>query len=513
MYKLCLCVFLVVLPKVSLALTFHVGVRAHSGQAMAINRWQPTIDFLNQEIPAHRFVLTPVERIEEMDRMVGRNELDFIITQPAAYIDLNRFHGVVAMLTLERGGGVTQFGSTIFRLKRNKGVNFMVDIPGHTIAAVDHKGFGGWLIAYNELLLNQVDLLEQADNVHFLGFHDEVVRSVLRGDNDVGIVRTGILEEMQARGEIQLQDFFIINSLITPGFNQLHSTNLFPEWVFARTQTVSLDDAGLVSQKLLGMDENSEAAKAARYSGWTVPLDYSNVRALMKNLKVGSFEQPLTIKHSDYFLQHLFVTVVLVILFIALLLHYIRLWVRNHGLLTETRQRTEDIKKLQYIAGHDALTQLPNRTLAMELLAKELQRARRNQSKLALMFIDLDGFKGVNDELGHDRGDEVLKEVASAIKTVVRESDIVGRFGGDEFIVSINGVKGEKDIDEIASKLNKSVGNVRALDNTGHKIQASIGVIVSTVKQSSPESLIKLADKMMYQAKSAGKGCYKILEV
>ena len=168
---------------------------------------------------------------------------------------------------------------------------------------------------------------------------------------------------------------------------------------------------------------------------------------------------------------------------------------------------------ISFLAQYDSLTGLANRVLFKERLNRALIRADRNKTMVALMFIDLDGFKGVNDKLGHDIGDEVLKEVADAIKAVVRESDIVGRFGGDEFIVSINDINSEKDIDEIASKLNRTVGNVRALDNTGQKIQASIGVIVSTVKQSSPESLIKMADKMMYKAKSAGKGCYKILEV
>lgn len=500
-------------PSVSAALTLHVGVRAHSGKALAQKQWQPTIDFLNHSLPQHHFILHAVERIEDMDRLVGRHQLDFVITQPVAYIDLNRFHGVVAMLTLKRNKGVTQFGSVIFRLKKNKGINFMADIPGHRVAAVDKKGFGGWLIAHNELLENRVDLLDDENQPQFLGFHEAVVRAVMRGTADVGIVRTGILEAMQRRGEIRLRDFFIINSLHTPGFFQIHSTRLFPEWVIARTKRVDLNVASQVSEQLLEMAPDNPALIAGNYGGWTVPLDYSKVRKLMKDLKVGSFEQALQITHSDYFLQHRIIASIVVLSLFSLVVLTLRLRMKNRGLVRETRLRVEDIKKLEYMAGHDALTKLPNRTLAMELLAKDLQRARRNKSKLALMFIDLDGFKGVNDELGHDRGDEVLKEVASAIKTVVRESDIVCRFGGDEFIVSISDITSEKDVDEIASKLNRTVGNVHALDNTGHKIQASIGVIVSTVKHASPESLIKLADKMMYQAKSAGKGCYKILEV
>lgn len=508
-----LLVLLLACPGMSAANTINVGVRAHSGEKMAYSRWQPTIDYLNQTIPEYHFALHAVEKITEMDRLVGQGKLDFVITQPVAYIDLNRFHGVEAMLTLKSENGITQFGSVIFRMKRNKGINFMVDVPGHQIAAVDEKGFGGWLIAHNELLQNHVNLMKARQNIHFLNFHEAVVKAVMRGDADVGIVRTGILEAMQERGEIRLQDFYIINALVTPGFEQIHSTRLFPEWVVARARKVPLHIAEQVAEKLLALDDSSEAVKVGKYGGWTVPLDYSSVATLMKNLKVGSFEQPVKISHLEYLLQHRVLVILILSLLILLLVHYFRLWAKNHRLQNATRKHSEDIKKLEYMAGHDALTQLPNRSLAMELLAKELQRARRNQSKLALMFIDLDGFKGVNDMLGHAIGDEVLKEVADAIKAVVRESDIVGRFGGDEFIVSINDISSEKDIDEIASKLNRTVGNVRALDNTGQKIQASIGVIVSTVKQSSPESLIKLADKMMYKAKSAGKGCYKILEV
>jgi len=513
MRKVFLCLCFLSCSSVSVAQTYHIGVRAHSGAALAISRWQPTIDYLNRELPQYQFELHAVENIDEMDLMVRRQELDFVITQPVAYIDLNRLRGAMAMLTLKRQNGITQFGSVMFRLRSNKGINFMVEIPGHSVAAVATKGFGGWLIAHNELLQNHVNLLDQPQQIRFLGFQEEVVRAVMRREFDVGIVRTGILEEMQAQGEINLQDFYIINALVTPGFSQIHSTRLYPEWVIARAKSVSLDVAAHVTQKLLAMNDQSEAAIVGMYGGWTVPLDYSKVQALMENLKVGSFQQPLEINHRDYFVQHRVIASLLLILLLTLLVHSIRLRIKNHGLLYEKRRHSEDIKKLEYMAGHDALTQLPNRTLAMELLAKELQRARRNKSKLALMFIDLDGFKGVNDELGHAKGDEVLKEVAIAIKKVVRESDIVGRFGGDEFIVSINDVASEKDIEEIASKLNKSVGNVNSLANTGHRIQASIGVIVSTVKQSSPESLVKLADKMMYQAKSAGKGCYKVLEV
>ena len=513
MRKYLFCIFLALVPLTASANAYHIGVLAYLGELRAIKRWQPTVDYLNQHIPQHHFYLHAIEKVDDISQMVAQQKLDFIITQPASYIDLMRFHGVMKMLTLVRDNGVTKFGSVIFRMKRNRGVNFMVDIPGHQVAAVDPKAFGGWLIAYNELLKNRVDLLVQDVPVRFVGFHDAVVRAVIRGDAVVGIVRTGVLEAMQERGEIDLSDFYVINSLVTQNFPQLHSTRLFPEWVIARARQVPLDLAAKVSQVLLALDAQDEAAIVGGYGGWTVPLNYLPVEALMRDLKFGSFEQAPVINHVDYWVQH---RMMIAIVFLSLMFMFVlsvKLRIKNRGLMLESHKHHENIKKLEYMVGHDPLTQLPNRNLLMQLLAKDLQRARRNQSKMALMFIDLDGFKGVNDQLGHDRGDEVLKEVADAIKSVLREGDIVGRFGGDEFIVAINDVSSEKDIEEIALKLNRTVGNVGSLNNTGHKIQASIGVIVSTVKDSSPESLVKLADKVMYEAKSAGKGRHKVLEV
>lgn len=500
-------------PNVILAKDVVVAVRADSGAAIAIATWQPTVDYLREILPELSFTLLPVEGIGEMERLVEQKRVDFVITQPVAYVDLQRRYQVSQVLTLKRDTNITQLGSVIFRHRDNTGINYMVDIPGRSIAGVDPLGFGGWLIGYNELLKNGIDPYKQCTSIQFFGFHEKVVTAVLQHKVDVGIVRTGVLERMVARGELDLQKLYIINPLNTLGFQPLHSTRLYPEWVLARIAQTPLVIAEKIAAGLLMMPPRHVALSAGGYTGWTVPLDYSAVHELMQRLNVGSYAGYREINHRQYLSQNGLPLLILISLFFLLLFLLLKYRLTNRRLLLETSHKEQVMHQLEYMAGHDALTQLPNRKLALELLTKELQRAKRNKSKFALMFIDLDGFKAVNDRFGHDRGDQVLREVALALKEVLRESDLVGRLGGDEFIVTIPDVNSTTSVVEIAQKLSQTIKNVAALRDTNQKLNASIGVIVSTVKNVAPENLIKLADNLMYQAKTGGEGGHRILEL
>lgn len=164
---------------------------------------------------------------------------------------------------------------------------------------------------------------------------------------------------------------------------------------------------------------------------------------------------------------------------------------------------------LNFLATHDALTTLPNRTLFNDRLHEGIARARRNQSGLAVMFIDLDRFKNINDTLGHDAGDELLKIVAQRIKETVREIDTVARFGGDEFVVMLADIDPEH-LERVAGKLKYAISQTIKLHQTQVVITPSIGMSTFPQHGDSPELLIKYADLAMYHAKNNGRdGCHR----
>lgn len=156
-------------------------------------------------------------------------------------------------------------------------------------------------------------------------------------------------------------------------------------------------------------------------------------------------------------------------------------------------------------ANHDPLTRLPNRNLLQERLQKGLARSRRNSEEFALLFVDLDGFKAVNDGLGHEMGDVVLRTLAARLVDCVRQSDTVARFGGDEFVVL---VEGEHDVEWLSQTAERIIESVRRpIQGHGHpiRITASIGIAMYPGDGNNTEALLRHADQAMYRAKRLGK--------
>lgn len=165
----------------------------------------------------------------------------------------------------------------------------------------------------------------------------------------------------------------------------------------------------------------------------------------------------------------------------------------------------EQQSRLNYMAFHDSLTGLPNRSLFYDRIYHGLARARRVNSKIALMLLDIDRFKIINDSLGHDAGDLMLKAIATRLNEGVRDMDTVARLGGDEFVVVLEGVHDLEDIMFVANKL--LVTLARPMEISGHEITAtlSIGVSVFPHDGEVTDELLKHADIAMYKAKEAGK--------
>lgn len=177
-------------------------------------------------------------------------------------------------------------------------------------------------------------------------------------------------------------------------------------------------------------------------------------------------------------------------------------------LLTRLKHTNE---QLAHLAHHDALTTLPNRILFYDRLNQSITRARREQELFAVLYLDLDGFKSVNDRFGHDAGDALLREAAKRIMSCVRNSDTVARMGGDEFTVILCNVKKNKSKDRVVKKILDAIAQPFVLNGKDCSVSVSIGVALYPDDAETAEQLVKISDAAMYLAKHTGKNCYRFV--
>ncbi|MBI3357207.1 MAG: GGDEF domain-containing response regulator [Nitrospirae bacterium] len=171
------------------------------------------------------------------------------------------------------------------------------------------------------------------------------------------------------------------------------------------------------------------------------------------------------------------------------------------------RKRAEE--RLTYLAQYDQLTGLVNRTLFRDRLVQAMARSKRLQQPLGLMLLDLDRFKPVNDTMGHDVGDQLLKAVADRLQQCVREVDTVARMGGDEFTIILEGLSCEEDITLVARRITKSLAEPFQLREHQASIGVSIGITVYPSDDHEIDDLLKHADAAMYRAKQQGGSSFQ----
>jgi len=179
--------------------------------------------------------------------------------------------------------------------------------------------------------------------------------------------------------------------------------------------------------------------------------------------------------------------------------------------ITEQKQAEE---RIQHVAHHDNLTGLPNRLLFNDRLGQAISLAKRDSSQFALLYLDLDKFKPVNDTLGHDAGDQLLNSVANRIREHVRESDTVARVGGDEFTVILRDISSRQDAAAVAQKIIAALAAPFRLRNHRQAVEigSSIGIALYPGDAEDHETLIKIADAAMYGAKTQG-GCFRFFGI
>ena len=180
------------------------------------------------------------------------------------------------------------------------------------------------------------------------------------------------------------------------------------------------------------------------------------------------------------------------------------------GYANDITERKELEETLHHMALHDPLTELPNRAFFFRLAEQALAIAQRNGKQLALMFVDLDNFKPINDQFGHGVGDRLLQQVAKRMELSLRASDLIGRIGGDEFVVLLPEVESRVVAYSVAEKLRMELFRPYEIDGRQHQISVSIGIAVYPMDAEQLQSLVKRADQAMYLAKQRGRNCSQL---
>ena len=202
--------------------------------------------------------------------------------------------------------------------------------------------------------------------------------------------------------------------------------------------------------------------------------------------------------------------------FIAKPFDLIEVKTRIHNML-EVRllyKQLEDYSRaLESLALHDPLTGLPNRRLLMDRLSLSIAHAHRNQSTMAVMYLDLDGFKLINDTLGHDAGDTLLQMVADRLVAAVRQEDTVSRLGGDEFVIGLSELSHADDAVNMASKVIQALAQPYNIQGRNVSMTASVGIGIYPTHGVEVETLMKSADTALYEAKRTGKNTYCIAAI
>ncbi len=229
-------------------------------------------------------------KFDAVPLMLKNNKVDFFLVNSSMFCNMKKQYGGKAIATLKnarQGKSLTTFSGVLFTKSGSK-ITELQDIKGKSFGCVKKSSFGGYQMALNELLKYGINPETDCSMFKELGTHDKVIEMVLKGVIEVGTVRSDTIERLIAEGKYKLEDFYIIN-LQNSKFPFVRSTDLYPEWPFAASQNTDSAVTEKITKALLAMKSDSPAAKAGKNHGWTTPLDYSGVEALLVSLNIGAF--------------------------------------------------------------------------------------------------------------------------------------------------------------------------------------------------------------------------------
>ncbi|HZF71341.1 PhnD/SsuA/transferrin family substrate-binding protein [Sulfuricurvum sp.] len=614
-----------------------IGVLAFRSKEDTVNEWTPLAHYLDQKIPSHSFIIKPFS-YKEFNEAVAKKELDFAFTNPEHYVYFSALYNATRIATLIRanvsGNELKEFGGVIISRSDRKDINNLEDLKGKNIAAVDELSLGGYLAQSNVLLSKGIDISRSSDVTFTDMPHDKVVYIVESGSADAGFIRTGVLEKMAKEGKINRDDFKIINPQKIENFPQALSTQLYPEWPFVAFKETDPELANQVAVALLSLPRGSEIPKNAGYYGWSVPLAYEGIRAIMQEMRVPPFDKTPAFTVNDVIRKYAVSIIVLlgtlsaILLFLAYRLRkltktlkkesqaleeqiaireetqkYLRrianvfhnsregiiitdaskiiidvneafcgltgytredvigqkpiilrsgrhspffyaqidqaleregswrgeIWnkkksgqeyaeflridaVRNTdgdienyiGIFSDITEHKKQEEQLHRLVNYDPLTNLPNRHMYMTLAEQMLAFSKRKGSKAIVAFLDLDGFKQVNDGYGHAMGDRILQKAGTRLAQQLRQSDIIARMGGDEFVILLSDINSE-DAHELLVRILEALKEPIEVDGITITIGVSIGATLFPDDCEEIDMLLRHADAAMYRSKEMGR--------
>ncbi|MES9971585.1 MAG: EAL domain-containing protein [Candidatus Thiodiazotropha sp.] len=183
-----------------------------------------------------------------------------------------------------------------------------------------------------------------------------------------------------------------------------------------------------------------------------------------------------------------------------------------YSIIHDVTDRKKAEAELEYIANYDALTGLPNRRLKIDRLRQAIANSKRSGASVGICYLDLDGFKPINDRFGHDTGDQILIEISKRLQATLREKDTISRVGGDEFVLILSDLTGVQQCTQILDRVLEEIAEPIQVGNTDLEVNASIGVTLFPEDDSDADILIRHADQAMYWAKEEGKNCYHLFD-
>lgn len=304
-----------------------IGVLAYRGKAQALERWTATATYLSRHV-GQRFEIVPVN-LDEMTDAINSGEIHFTLTNPGNYISLEARFGasrIATMQTRYANRTLVRYGAVIITQSHNPDIRSLGDLKGKSFMAVSAVAFGGFQMAWRELIENDIDPFSDFSDLQFSGFpQDNIIHAVRNGKVDAATVRAETLMRMVEAGRVKLEEFRILNPKYHDDSALPLSTRLYPEWPFATLKNTPRELATRVAQALLSMPPDHPAAEASRTAGWTVPLDYSPVRRLMKTLKIGPYQVLRQTSFTSLLKRHagLFAGAALLLVFLIVLNGYI----------------------------------------------------------------------------------------------------------------------------------------------------------------------------------------------
>ena len=514
--------FLIAIATAEAAQPVRIGVLAFRPKPITQAQWQPLAGIFKQAMPGREFVIEAFT-LPEMEKAVAAMQLDFVLTNSGNYVLLNKRYGLtspIATLVVNESGKLARsFGGVIFARADATGIDTLNSLRGKKIATVSTNSLGAYQMQAYELKRAGIRLPLDAKLVVTGLPQDKAVEAVLDGRADVGFVRTGVLEALAREGKLDATKLKVLNLQRPPGFPVRVSTRLYPEWPFAALPHVDERLARRVAASLFMLEADSAAAKAMKIHGFVIPGDYASVADMLRELRAPPFEETPLFTIEDVIIQYR--GQVLAALFAAGLVMFLmlRLMWTKRKLHEEHRLVLRQQHQMRHMAFYDMLTLLPNRRLLHDRLGQALASSNRSKRYAALMFLDLDNFKPLNDTHGHEVGDLLLIEVARRLKNCVREVDTVARLGGDEFVVLLSELRPRREESAVqagivAEKIRAALSEpyrltVADADESGatveHLCSASIGVTLFIDHEGRPEDILKQADAAMYRAKELGR--------